>query len=57
MRRIPLYKMLEMIGFLTFIVAFISRIYFELNSTIYYTIFGALILLFMYANSLKKKQS
>jgi hypothetical protein len=56
MRRIPLYKILEMIGLLLFIIAFVSRMYFELSTTAYYSALGALILLFLYANQLKKKQ-
>ncbi|PVY41841.1 hypothetical protein C8E01_104213 [Pontibacter virosus] len=54
MKKIPLYKMLEMTGLLLFLVAFISRLYFDLSTALYYTALGALILLFLYANSLKK---
>jgi uncharacterized membrane protein len=57
MKKIPLYKMLELVGLLLFIVAFISRLYFELSTSVYYTALGALLLLFLYASSLKKKQS
>jgi uncharacterized membrane protein len=57
MKRIPRYKILEMIGLLIFIIAFVSRIYFHMNALIYYGILGALVLLFLYANQLKKKHS
>ncbi|MCP2042183.1 putative membrane protein [Pontibacter sp. HSC-36F09] len=57
MKRIPRYKILEMIGLLIFIIAFVSRIYFHMNSLVYYGILGALLLLFLYANQLKKKYS
>lgn len=57
MRRIPLYKKLEMLGLLIFIIAFVSRIYFHISSYLYYSVLAALALLFLYANQLKKKHS